>query len=86
MRQSTALLLTAPTLAALVSAATTLIHPNILGMFLAPLMYLAFLFLIFAVAIASKHQESTSRGVWALLTGAGAAQIAIFLGLGSLRS
>jgi hypothetical protein len=84
VHRSTALVLTAPSLAEVICA-STLVRPNVLGAFLAPIMFLAFPTLIAGVAIASKHHESTPRSTWALLAIAGVAQIAIFISLGAFR-
>lgn len=84
MRRSTALMLTAPSFAEIVCA-STLVHPNVLGIFLAPLMFLAFPVLIVGVAIASKHREDTSGGTWTVLAIAGVAQVATFISLGAFR-
>ncbi|MFZ0286107.1 MAG: hypothetical protein WAL32_12830 [Terriglobales bacterium] len=84
MRRSTALMLTAPSLAEAICA-STLVRPNVLGAFLAPIMFLAFPTLIAGVAIASKHREGTSRSLWTLLAISGVAQVAIFIALGALR-
>jgi len=77
-------MLTAPTFAELISA-STLIYPNVFGIFLAPLIFLAFPFLIIALAIASKNRENTPRTTWALLAIAGVAQVAILIRLGAFR-
>jgi len=77
-------MLTAPTLAELISA-STLVYPNVLGVFLAPLMFLAFLFLIVGLAIASKNHEKTAQSTWVLLAIAGVAQIATLISLGAFR-
>jgi hypothetical protein len=84
MRRSTALMLTAPSFAEIICA-STLVHPNVLGIFLTPLMFLAFPVLIIGVAIASKHHEDTSGSTWALLVIAGVAQVATFISLGAFR-
>jgi len=82
MRRSTALMLTAPTFAEIICA-STLVYPNVLGIFLAPVIFLAFLFLIVALAMASKNHENTSRSTWALLAVAGVAQIMVLIRLGA---
>jgi len=84
MRRSTALVLTAPSLAEVICA-STLVRPNVLGAFLAPIMFLAIPTLIAGVAIASKHHESTSRSIWTLLAIAGVTQVAVFITLGAFR-
>ena len=84
MRRSTALMLTAPSLAEVICA-STLVHPNVLGAFLAPIMFLAVPTLVAGVAIALKHHAGTSRGIWTLLAIAGVAPVAVFISLGALR-
>jgi hypothetical protein len=84
MRRSTALMLTAPSFAACVCA-STLIYPNILGVFLAPLIFGGIALVIAGLAIASKHHENTPRSVWILLTVAGGAQLLILISLGAFR-
>jgi hypothetical protein len=84
MGRSTALMLTAPSFAEIICA-STLVYPNVLGIFLAPLIFLAFPFLIVALAIASKKRENTSRSTWTLLAVAGVAQVATLIGLGAFR-
>jgi hypothetical protein len=76
--------LTAPSLAEVICA-STLVRPNMLGAFLAPIMFLAVPTLIAGVAIASKHHEGTSRSIWTLLAVAGVAQVAVFITLEALR-
>jgi hypothetical protein len=65
--------------------ASILVYPNVLGIFLAPLIFLAFPSLIVAVAIALKNRENTSRSTWVLLAIAGVAQVAVLIGLGAFR-
>lgn len=77
-------MLTAPSFAAIICA-STLVYPNVLGIFLAPLIFLAFPFLIVGLAIASKKQENTSRSTLTLLAVAGVAQVATLIGLGAFR-
>ena len=77
-------MLTAPSFGEVISA-STLAYPNVLGIFLAPLIFLAVPFLIIALAIASKNRENTSRGTWVLLASAGVAQVAILIRLGAFR-
>jgi hypothetical protein len=84
MRRSTALMLTAPSFAEVISA-STLFHPNILGVFLAPLIFLAFPCLIVALAIASKNRQNTSQSTSMLLAIAGVAQVAVLIRLGAFR-
>jgi hypothetical protein len=84
MRRSTALMLTAPSFAEIICA-TTFVYLNVLGISLAPLMFLAFPFLIVAIAIASKNRESTRRSTWTLLAVAGVGQVATLIALGAFR-
>ncbi len=58
-----------------------LLHPNVFAFILAPLMFIAFVLLIAAVAIASKNHEQTSRHAWTWLASAGVAQILTFMAL-----
>ena len=64
MRSSTALKLSAPSFAELVIGASLLLDPNVFGVLLAPLMFIAFVSLIVAFAIASKNHEETPRNAW----------------------
>jgi hypothetical protein len=84
MRRSTALMLTAPSFAEIICA-TTFVYLDVLGISLAPLMFLAFPFLIVAIAIASKNRESTRRSTWTLLAVAGVGQVATLIALGAFR-
>jgi len=84
MRRSTALILTAPSFAACVCA-STLIYPNVLGAFLAPLIFGGIALVIVGLAIASKGRENTSRSAWTLLTVAGVAQLVTLIALGAFR-
>jgi hypothetical protein len=77
--------LTAPSFAAVVICASTLLHPNVFGFMLAPLIFLGFVMLIGAFAIASRNHERTSRGTWTLLALAGVAQVVTLMGLGAFR-
>jgi hypothetical protein len=65
--------------------ASTLVYPNVLGVFLFPLILLAFCSLIVGLAIASKKHENTSRSAWTLLAVAGVAQVATLIGLQAFR-
>lgn len=60
-----------------------MIHANVFGFVLAPLMFIAFVSLIAAVAIASKNHEHTSRNTWTWLALAAVAQIVTFMALGA---
>lgn len=84
VRSSTAVMLTVPSFAEAISA-STLAYPNVLGILLAPLIFLAFPSLIIAVVIASKNRENTSQSTWVLLAVAGVAQVAVLIGLGIFR-
>jgi hypothetical protein len=81
MRSSTALKLSAPSFVELAISASMLVHTNLFGFLLAPFMVIAFVSLIVAVVIASKHHEQTSRNAWTWLAVAGVAQILTFLAL-----
>jgi hypothetical protein len=48
-------------------------------------MFLAFLFLIVGLAIASKNHEKTAQSTWVLLAIAGVAQLATLISLGAFR-
>lgn len=82
MRNSTALTLTVPPFAEIV---IWIFRPNVFVLLLAPLMFLALVMLISALAVASKHHERTSRTTWTLLGLAGVAQLATLIGLGAFR-
>jgi hypothetical protein len=84
MRRSTALMLTAPSFAEIICA-STLVYPNILGAFLAPLIFFAFPLLIVGIAMASRRHEETSRGTWTLLVFAGVSQLVTLISLGAFR-
>jgi hypothetical protein len=84
MRSATAWKLSAPSFAEMAIAASLLVHPNVFGFVLFPLMFIAFALLITAVAIASKNHEQTSRSTWTWLALAGAAQILTFMALAAL--
>ncbi len=80
MRRSTALVLTAPSFAEIICA-STVVYPNILGAFLAPLIFLAFPLLVVGLAIAAKNHPHTSRSIWTLLSVAGVAQLVTLISL-----
>jgi hypothetical protein len=61
-----------------------LLHPNVFSLLLAPLMFIAFVSLIAAVAIASKNHEQTSRNTWTWLALAAVAQIVTFMALAAV--
>ena len=77
-------MLTAPSFAELISA-STLINPNVLGVFLGPLIFLAFPFLVVALAIASRNREKTSPSTWMLLAAASVTQVVVLIRLGAIR-
>jgi hypothetical protein len=77
-------MLTAPSFAEVICA-STLFYPNVLGVFLASLIFLAFPFLVVALAIASKNRENTSQSTWMLLAIAALAQVAVLIRLGAFR-
>ncbi len=81
MRSATAWKLSAPSFAEMAICASMLLHPNVFAFILAPLMFIAFVLLIAAVAIASKNHEQTSRHAWTWLASAGVAQILMFMAL-----
>jgi len=81
MHSTTALKLSAPSFAEFIIAASLLLHPNVFGAFLAPLMAAAFVSLIVAFAIASKNHEQTCRNVWTCLWLAAVAQVITFVAL-----
>ena len=84
MRSTTAWKLSAPSFAEMAICASMLLHPNVFGFLLAPLMFIAFVSLIVAVGIASKNHEQTSRNAWTWLALAGVAQILTFMALAPL--
>ena len=84
MRSATAWKLSAPSFAEMAICASILLHPNVFAFILAPLMFIAFVLLIAAVAIASKNREQTSRHAWTWLASAGIAQILTFMALAAL--
>ena len=84
MRSATAWKLSAPSFAEMVICASMLLHPNVFGFLLAPLMFIAFVSLMVAVAIASKNHEQTSRNAWTWLALAGVAQVLTFMVLAAL--
>ena len=84
MRTATALKLSAPSFAEAAIGVSMMIHANVFGFVLAPLMFIAFVSLIAAVALASKNHEQTSRNAWTWLALAGAAQILTFLSIANL--
>jgi hypothetical protein len=61
-----------------------MLHANVFGFLLAPLMLIAFVSLIAAVAIASKNHEQTSRNTWTWLALAALAQILTFMALAAV--
>ena len=79
MRTTTALKLSAPSFAEAVIGVSMMVHANVFGFLLAPLMFIAFVSLIAAVAIASKTHERTSRNTWTWLALAAVAQIWTFM-------
>lgn len=79
MRSATALKLSAPSFAEVVIGASLLLHPNIFGLLLAPVMFIAFVSLIVAFGIASKNNEKTPRNAWTWLWLAAVAQILTFM-------
>jgi uncharacterized membrane protein HdeD (DUF308 family) len=81
MRSATAWKLSAPSFVGMAIYASMLLHPNAFVFLLAPLMFVAFVSLIVAVAIASKNHQQTSRSAWTWLALAGAAQIVTFMAL-----
>ena len=81
MRSATAWTLSAPSVAEMAIAASLLVHPNVFGFLLAPLMFVAFVSLIGAVAIASKNHDQTSRSTWMWLALAAVAQVLTFMAL-----
>ena len=83
MRTATALKLSAPSFAEAAIAVSMMIHANVFGFVLAPLMFIAFVSLIAAVAIASKNHEYTSGKTWTWLALAAVAQIVTFMALAS---
>ncbi len=84
MRSTTAWKLSAPSFAKMAICASMLLHPNVFGFMLAPLIFIAFVSLIVAVGIASKNHEQTSRNAWTWLALAGVAQILTFMALAAL--
>jgi hypothetical protein len=84
MRSATAWKLSAPSFAEVAICASMLLRPNVFAVILAPLMFIAVVLLIAAVAIASKNHEQTSRPAWTWLASAGVAQILTFLALAAL--
>jgi len=81
MRSATALTLSAPSFVEVVISASLVLRPNVFGTLLAPLMFIAFVSLIVAVAIASKSHEQTPRNAWTYLALAAVAQILTFMAL-----
>jgi hypothetical protein len=79
MRSATAFKLAAPSFAEMAICASVLLHPNVLAFLLASLMFAAFVPLIVAVAIATKHSDQTSWNAWTCLALAGVAQMLSFL-------
>jgi hypothetical protein len=83
MRTTTALKLSAPSFAEAAIGVSMMVHANVFGFLLAPLMFIAFVSLIAAVAIASKDHEHTSRNTWTWLALAAVAQIVTFMAVAS---
>jgi len=81
MRTATALKLSVPSFAEAVISLSMILHANVFGFLLAPLMFIAFVSLIVGVCIASKNHEETSRNTWTWLALAGVAQIVTFMTL-----
>jgi len=81
MRSATALKLSAPSFVEAAIGVSMMIHANVFGFVLAPLMFVAFVSLIAAVAVASKNHEHTSRNTWTWLALAGVAQILTFMAI-----
>jgi len=84
VRNATALKLSAPSFAEALIGVSMMLHANVFGFLLAPLMLIAFVSLIAAVAIASKNHEQTSRNTWTWLALAAVAQILTFMALASV--
>jgi hypothetical protein len=84
MRSATAWKLSAPSFAEMAICASMLVRRNVLGFLLFPLMFVAFLLLIAAVAIASKNHEQTSTRALMWLVLGGIAQILTFMALAAL--
>ena|SRR5438876_8421193 len=83
MRTTTALKLSAPSFAEAAIGVSMMVHANVFGFLLAPLIFIAFVSLIAAVAIASKDHEHTSRNTWTWLALAAVAQIVTFMAVAS---
>lgn len=81
MRSATALKLASPSFAEAAIGLSMILHANVFGFLLAPLMLIALVSLIVAVCIASKKHEATSRSTWTWLALAGVAQIMTFMAL-----
>jgi len=79
VRTATALKLSAPSFAEALIGLSMMLHANVFGFLLAPLMLIAFVCLIAAVAMASKNHEQTSRNSWTWLVLAAVAQIITFM-------
>ncbi len=79
MRTQTAWKLSAPSLAEFAISASMLFHPNVFVVLLAPLMCIALVLLIAAVAMASKKHQQTSKGAWRWLAVGGVAQVMTFM-------
>jgi len=84
MRSATALKLSAPSFAEAAIGLSMMVHANVFGVVLAPLMFIALVSLIVAVGIASKKHEETSRNTWTCLALAAIAQILTFMMLAHL--
>ena len=84
VRTATALKLSVPSFAEALIGLTMIVHANVLGFLLAPLMLIAFVSLIAAVAMASKNHEHTSRNTWTWLALAAVAQILTFVALAAV--
>jgi hypothetical protein len=85
MRVATAMKLSVPSFVEFLIGASLLLHPNVLGALLAPLMFIALVSLIVALAIASKNHERTSKGAWKWLGLAAGLQVLTFFSLGVHR-
>jgi hypothetical protein len=84
MRSTTAWKVSTPSFAEMAICASMLLHPNVFGFLLAPLIFIAFVSLIVTVGIASKNHEQTLRNDWTWLALAGVAQILTFMALAAL--
>jgi hypothetical protein len=82
MRTTTALKLSAPSFAEAAISVSMMVHANVFGFLLAPLMFIAFVSLVAAVAIASNDHEHTWN-TWTWLALAAEAQIVTFVAVAS---